>query len=132
MYLAWERTLDNRRYKCNRAANSIALNPPHLLQKIVLKILKCREFRENESEREGAGFRVYADAKNDGIIVKKVARGNTIGMFGASSQQRSQAVRMVAMLSHDRAPFRPTSHVSSNRTATSASKIGSTRLRSPK
>jgi hypothetical protein len=41
-------TLDNRQYKCNRAANSKALNSPHLLQKQVPKILKCRNVRGNE------------------------------------------------------------------------------------
>jgi len=41
-------------YKCNRAANAIALNPLLLLQKIVPKILKCRNFRGNQSEREGS------------------------------------------------------------------------------
>jgi hypothetical protein len=45
-------TLDNRQYKCNRAANSKALNSPHLLQKQVPNILKCRNVRGNESERE--------------------------------------------------------------------------------
>src|SRR5271155_2006227 len=45
-------TLDNRQYKCNRAANSKAFNSPHLLQKQVPKILKCRNVRGNESERE--------------------------------------------------------------------------------
>jgi len=45
-------TFDNRQYKCNRAANSKALNSPHLLQKQVPKILKCRNVRGNESERE--------------------------------------------------------------------------------
>jgi hypothetical protein len=45
-------TLDNRQYKCNRVANSKALNSPHLLQKQVPKILKCRNVRGNESERE--------------------------------------------------------------------------------
>ena len=54
-------------YKCNRAANAIALNPLLLLQKIVPKILKCRNFRGNQSEREGSAchadkIRVYADA----------------------------------------------------------------------
>jgi hypothetical protein len=41
-------------YKCNRAANAIALNPLLLLQKIGPKILKCRNFRGNQSEREGS------------------------------------------------------------------------------
>src|SRR5580700_10685723 len=41
-------------YKCNRAANAIALNPLLLLQKIVPKILKCRNFRGSQSEREGS------------------------------------------------------------------------------
>jgi len=41
-------------YKCNRAANAIALNPLLLLQKIVPKILKCQNFRGNQSEREGS------------------------------------------------------------------------------
>src|ERR1700688_4440614 len=41
-------------YKCNRAANAIALNPLLLLQNIVPKILKCRNFRGNQSEREGS------------------------------------------------------------------------------
>jgi hypothetical protein len=41
-------------YKCNRAANAIALNPLLLLQKIVPKILKCRNFRGNQSAREGS------------------------------------------------------------------------------
>jgi hypothetical protein len=39
------------RYNCNRVANTITLNPPHLLKKIVLTILMCRRFRENQSER---------------------------------------------------------------------------------
>src|ERR1700677_4625708 len=39
-------------YKCNRVANTITLNPPHLLKKIVPTILMCRRFRENQSERE--------------------------------------------------------------------------------
>jgi hypothetical protein len=34
-------TLDNRPYKCNRAANAMALNPLLLLRKSVPKILKC-------------------------------------------------------------------------------------------
>jgi hypothetical protein len=64
-------TLGNRQYKCNRAANSKALNSPHLLQKQVPKILKCRRVRGNESER------AYADAKIDGIrlITKRKMRG---------------------------------------------------------
>src|ERR1700685_2948140 len=41
------------RYKCNRVANTITLNPPHLLKKIVPTILMCRRFRENQSERGG-------------------------------------------------------------------------------
>src|SRR5580658_3809431 len=45
-------TLDNRQYRCNRAANSKALNSPHLLQKQVPKILNCRNVRGNKSERE--------------------------------------------------------------------------------
>jgi hypothetical protein len=45
-------TFGNRQYKCNRAANSKALNSPHLLQKQVPRILKCRNVRGNESERE--------------------------------------------------------------------------------
>jgi hypothetical protein len=45
-------TFDNRQYKCNRAANSKAFNSPHLLQKQVPNILKCRNVRGNESERE--------------------------------------------------------------------------------
>src|SRR5271154_5507834 len=36
------------------SANAIALNPLLLLQKIVPKILKCRNFRGNQSEREGS------------------------------------------------------------------------------
>ena len=48
-------------YKCNREANAIALNPLLLLQKIVPKILKCRNFRGNQSEREGAGLACGAD-----------------------------------------------------------------------
>src|SRR6202451_1790297 len=44
--------LDNRQYKCNRAANSKALNSPHLLQQQLPKILKCRNVRGSESERE--------------------------------------------------------------------------------
>jgi hypothetical protein len=44
-------TFDNRQYKCNRAANSKALNSPHLLQKQVPQILKCRNVRGNKSER---------------------------------------------------------------------------------
>jgi hypothetical protein len=39
----------------------MALNSPHLLQEIVLKILKCRNFRGNGSEREGAGLACDAD-----------------------------------------------------------------------
>jgi hypothetical protein len=38
------------RYKCNRVANAKALNPPHLLEKIVPTILKCRILREIQSE----------------------------------------------------------------------------------
>jgi len=75
-------TLDNRQYKCNRAANSKALNSRHLLQKQVPTILKCRNVRGNESERE-EGLAVvqirmsYADAKIDGIrlIPKRKVRG---------------------------------------------------------
>src|SRR5580658_1973222 len=44
------------RYKCNRVANTITLNPRHLLKKIVPTILMCRRFRENQSERGGKGF----------------------------------------------------------------------------
>ena len=32
-----------------------------MFQKIVLKLLKCRNFRGNESEREGAGVACHAD-----------------------------------------------------------------------
>jgi hypothetical protein len=51
-FMTAPQTLDNGQYKCNRAANSKALNSPHLLQKQVPKILKCRKVRGNESERE--------------------------------------------------------------------------------
>jgi hypothetical protein len=75
-------TLDNRRYKCNRMSNAMALNRPHSMQKIVPKILKCRNFRGNESEREEAGFslwcrstRIYADAKTTmELSLKDIAR----------------------------------------------------------
>src|SRR6202453_3088530 len=46
------------RYKCNRVANTITLNPLHLLKQIVPTILMCRRFRENQSERGGKGVRV--------------------------------------------------------------------------
>ena len=39
----------------------MALNPLLLLRKSVPKILKCRNFRGNESEREGAGLACGAD-----------------------------------------------------------------------
>src|SRR6202453_2122179 len=44
------------RYKCNRVANTITLNPRHLLERIVPTILMCRRFRENQSERGGKGL----------------------------------------------------------------------------
>jgi hypothetical protein len=45
-------THDNRQYKCNRGADSKALNSQHLLEQQVPKVLKCRNVRGNESERE--------------------------------------------------------------------------------
>jgi hypothetical protein len=48
-------------YKCNRAANAIALNPLLLLQKIVPKILKCRNFRGNQSETQRSRVACGAD-----------------------------------------------------------------------
>jgi hypothetical protein len=75
------------------------LNPRQLLQNVVLKILKCRKFRGNGSEREGADFslwcRINTSLRSRQTLessAKKSAQHKTIGMFGVSSQQRSQAV----------------------------------------
>jgi hypothetical protein len=92
-------TFDNRQYKCNRAANSKAFNSPHLLQKQVPNILKCRNVRGNESEREGAGS-AHGAAQNESSrtpqvlarIITKEGRPqhDATGMIGASSQHLSQ------------------------------------------
>jgi len=63
-------TFDNRQHKCNRAANSKALNSPHLLQKQVPNILKCRNVRGNESERE-EGLACGAD-QNEPTLTRKL------------------------------------------------------------
>src|SRR5580658_3233078 len=92
-------TLDNRQYKCNRAANSKALNSPHLLQKQVPKILKCRNVRGNKSEREGAGSARSAGQNESSRTAQVLARiitkedrpqHDTTGMTGPSSQHLSQ------------------------------------------
>jgi hypothetical protein len=92
-------TFDNRQYKCNRAANSKAFNSPHLLQKQVPNILKCRNVRGNESEREGAGS-AHGAGQNESSrtpqvlarIITKEGRPqhDATGMIGASSQHLSQ------------------------------------------
>jgi hypothetical protein len=58
-------------YKCNRAANALALNSPHLLRKSVPKILKCRNFRGKGSEREAAGLACDAD-QNESTLMPKM------------------------------------------------------------
>jgi hypothetical protein len=49
----------------------MALNPLLLLRKSVPKILKCRNFRGNQSEREGAGLACDAD-QNESTLVPKM------------------------------------------------------------
>jgi len=55
------RTLDNRWYKCNRAANPMTSNPMHLLRLIVPKSLMWRKFRGKQSECGGAGLACGTD-----------------------------------------------------------------------
>jgi hypothetical protein len=64
-------TLDNRQYKCNRVANSKALNSLHLLQKQVPKILKCRNVRVCRCTAEdlGSNAAVVAQVPNEALLV---------------------------------------------------------------
>jgi hypothetical protein len=68
-----------------------ALNTRHFLKTAVTKILKCRNVRENKSEREGAGSARSAGQNESSWMPQVLARIITKedrpqGMLGTSSQ----------------------------------------------
>ena len=76
------------RYKCNRVANTITLNPPHLLKKIVPTILMCRRFRENQSERGGKAFTTCVNIERTLAVGLSQEFLNGFDIFSIRLQQR--------------------------------------------
>ena len=69
-------------------ANTITLNPPHLLKKIVPTILMCRRFRENPSERGGKAFTTCVNIERTLAVGLSQEVLNGFDIFSIHLQQR--------------------------------------------
>jgi hypothetical protein len=69
-------------------ANTITLNPPHLLKKIVPTILMCRRFRENQSERGGKAFTTCVNIERTLAVGLSQEFLNGFDIFSIRLQQR--------------------------------------------
>ena len=74
----------------------MALNPLLLLRKSVPKILKCRNFRGNQSEREEAGLACDAD-QNESTLMPKMMGFELRHFFELYSMMFVKVARLPAM-----------------------------------